>query len=91
MLGSILGILVFLGGVGLLGWTFQLAYTFFSVPPTDALGLAGAKALDPAKAGNSVTALLIRILLLFVMAFVGSMVANRGIAMYTACRARKHD
>ena len=84
--GSLLGILTFLGGVGLLLLTFRLAYDLFTVPPTDALGLRGAKELNVATAGNSVTALLMRILLLFVMGFVGSMVANRGISLYTASR-----
>ena len=84
--GSLLGILTFLGGVALLLLTFRLAYDLFTVPPQDALGLRGAKELNPAVAGNSLSAILIRILLLFVMGFVGSMVANRGISLYTASR-----
>jgi hypothetical protein len=82
-----LGILTFLGGVGLLLLTFRLAYELFTVPPADALGLRGAKELNAASAGNSLTAILIRILLLFVMGFVGSMIANRGVSLYTASRA----
>ncbi|MGV3617758.1 MAG: hypothetical protein ACO1SV_20730 [Fimbriimonas sp.] len=85
--GSLLGILTFLGGVALLLLTFRLAYDLFTVPPQDALGLRGAKELDPAAAGNSLTAIVIRILLLFVMGFVGSMIANRGISLYSASRA----
>jgi hypothetical protein len=84
--GSLLGILTFLGGVCLLLLTFQQAYGLFNVPPQDALGLRGAKELNPAVAGNSLTTVLLRILLLFVMAFVGSMIANRGISLYTASR-----
>lgn len=82
-----LGLLTFLGGVGLLLLTFRLAYELFTVPPQDALGLRGAKTLDPALAGNSVSRILIQILVLFVMGFVGSMIANRGVALYTASRA----
>lgn len=85
--GSLLGILTFLGGVGLLLETFRRAYDLFTVPPQDALGLRGAKELNAALAGNSLTTILLRILLLLVMGFVGSMIANRGVALYTASRA----
>jgi hypothetical protein len=87
--GSLLGILTFLGGVALLLLTFRLAYDLFTVPPQDALGLRGAKELNAAAAGNSLSTILIRILLLFVMGFVGSMVANRGITLYSASRPHR--
>lgn len=82
-----LGILTFLGGVGLLLDTFRRALALFTVPPADALGLRGAKELNVASAGNSLAEILIKILLLFVMGFVGSMIANRGVSLYTASRA----
>jgi hypothetical protein len=80
--GSIIGMLTFLGGVALLLLTFRLAYDLFTVPPSDALGLRGAKEVDAGRAGNSITSLLVRIALLFVMGFVGSLVANRGVTLY---------
>lgn len=85
--GSLIGILTFLGGVGLLLLTFKLAYELFTVPPQDALGLRGAKELNVGAAGNSLTRILIQIGILFVMGFVGSMIANRGVSLYTASRA----
>lgn len=87
--GSLVGMLTFLGGVALLLLTFRLAYDLFTVPPADALGLKGAKELDAAKAGNSLTALLVRIALLFVMGFVSSLIANRGITLYAHSRAHR--
>lgn len=82
--GSVLGIFTFLGGVALLLLTFRMAYDFFAIPPSEALGLKGAKELNVVGAGNSLVVILVRILLLFVMGFVGSMVANRGIGLYSA-------
>lgn len=83
--GSVLGILTFLGGVALLLLTFRLAHDLFVVPPSEALGLKGSKELNVVGAGNALVVILVRILLLFVMGFVGSMVANRGVSLYSAC------
>jgi len=87
--GTLFGLLVFCGGVGLLLITFRAAYNLFTVPPESALGIQHGKTLDVAKAGDSAAVLVLRIILLFVMAFVGSMVANRGISLYGDARARR--
>jgi hypothetical protein len=86
--GSALGLLIFGAGVGLLILTFKLAFDLFTMPPDKTLGLSTKKVLDFASAGDSAAGLLLRIILLLVMAGVGSMVANRGIALY--CGARNH-
>jgi hypothetical protein len=85
-LGALVGLGTFLGGVGLLAVTFQLAYSLFSVPPESALGQPGQRTIDLAKAGDSFAGLVARILLLFVMSVVGSVVANRGIKLYVSSR-----
>lgn len=84
--GTAFGLLVFCGGVALLLITFRAAYELFTVPPESALGIEHGKTLDVAKAGDSAALLILRIILLFVMAFVGSMVANRGISLYADAR-----
>lgn len=85
--GSLIGIMVFLGGVGLLMMTFQLAYTMFTTPAERALQLQGGQGVDIAKAGTSLGDIIVRILLLLVMAMVGSWISNRGITLYASSRA----
>jgi hypothetical protein len=85
--GSVLGLVVFLGGVGLLALTFKLAFEIFQVPPAQALKLKSGETLDIAATGSALIGITVRILTLLLMAIIGSLIANRGIAMYTACRA----
>ena len=75
--------LVFLGGVGLLLLTFKLAFEMFSVPPDQALPLKSGDTMQIPLVASTVTGLVFRILLLIVMAMVGSFIANRGIHLYT--------
>jgi hypothetical protein len=87
--GTLFGLLVFCGGVALLVVTFRLAYNLFMVPPEVAIGIQKGNTLDLAKAGDSAAQLVLRIVLLLIMAFVGSMVANRGISLYSDARAHR--
>ena len=87
--GSFVGICVFLGGIGLLLFVFRLALDMFSIPERTALGIEHGKKLDLATAGTSLTSIIIRIMLLMLMALVGSWVANRGISLYTHSRGIK--
>lgn len=86
-LGALIGFITFAGGVALLVFTFKLAFEMFSVPPSEAVGLSKNNAVDLAKAGESLASIATRILLLLVMAGVGSMIANRGIKLYVSARA----
>ncbi len=83
ILGSLMGILVFLGGVGLLVLTFKLAYSLYNIPPAQALKLNGSKAIDFASTGSSLVGILIKTILLMIMGFVSSLVAKRGIHLYS--------
>ena len=85
--GSIIGIMVFLGGIALLAMTFQMAYTMFTTPAERALQLKSGVGMDIAKAGTSLGDIIVRIFLLLVMAMVGSFVSNRGISLYSSSRA----
>lgn len=88
---AVLGIVVFLAGVGLLAFTFNLAYTMFSAPVEHAVGADGKATLDLAKAGQSLIGVLTRILMLIVMALLGSLIANRGISLFAGSRVQPKD
>ena len=81
--GSVVGLLVFLGGVALLLLTFKLAYGLYSVPPEKALDLNRNKTVDLGTSGTALVGILVRTLLLVVMGLVSTLIANRGIALYT--------
>ena len=81
--GSAIGLLVFLGGVALLVVVFRLAYEMFQTPPTVALDIEGGKTLDLGKASDRASAIVVKVILLLVMSVAGSLVANRGILMYS--------
>ncbi len=78
-----MGLAVFLGGVALLALTFKLAYDQFSVPHADALGLKKGQAIDAGATGGSLLEIVIKLGCLLVMAVVGSMLANKGIGLYS--------
>jgi hypothetical protein len=84
--GAVLGILVFLVGVALLLFTFKLAYEMFMVAPQDALGIKPKQPLDLGQAGQSFVGLLVKVLLLAVMGLMGSLIANRGVSMFSGSR-----
>ena len=86
-MGSILGLAVFFLGVGLLLFTFKLAFDLFSVDPKDALKLKDANTLEMGTVGSTLTGLVKQILLLIVMALTGSLIGSKGVAMYTESRA----
>lgn len=86
--GALVGLATFLGGVALLLLTFRLAYDLFTVPPERALGAQPGQALDLPMAGQSLTTILLRVLLLIVMAAVGSLIANRGVSLYVGSGGR---
>jgi hypothetical protein len=84
--GGITGILVFLGGIVLLLWTFKLAFDMFSIPPNEALQVGNKAPVELGKTAESFVRVVERILLLLVMSAVGSMIANRGIKLYAESR-----
>lgn len=77
-----IGLLTFLGGIGLIVATFWIAQTMFSVEPGDALGVKEGQVLDLNGVVGAGMLILMKVLLLVVMAGIGSAVANRGIKLY---------
>jgi CDP-diglyceride synthetase len=76
-------------GIALLVITFRLAYGMFTVPTDRALGLQPNQPVQLEDAGQRLVGVLIRILLLIVMAGVGSAIATRGIKLYTDGGSRR--
>lgn len=89
VVGSILGILVFLGGIALLVFTFKTAWEMFSVPPHEALNLKPGQPINVNNVGPTLIGQVMRVILLLVMAVVGSLVANRGVHLYYSGRGHK--
>jgi hypothetical protein len=88
--GLTLGVVTFLVGVTLLLVTFKLAYDLFSVPPGEIIYLNKTGAVDVGKSGNNLTAVVMRVLLLIVMGLMGSLIANRGVSLFTHSRTKRH-
>ncbi len=81
--GSLVGLAVFLAGVAILVVTFSIAYQQFGVPQAKALGLEKGKEIDFAVTGGSFANIVIRLGYLLVMAIIGSLLANKGIGLYS--------
>ena len=88
--GMVIGVITFLVGIGLLLLTFKLAYDMFAVPPSQAVVITDKGALDAAKSGQALFVVLVRVLLLIVMGIVSSLLANRGVHLFTGSRTQRH-
>ncbi len=92
LLGRILGIIVFLGGIAALALVFTIAHRFFNSPMGEIKAPVQAASTVPAAAqlGSSALTMLIRIGLLIVMTIAGSLIAGRGVQMYFAATDSIH-
>lgn len=82
----IIGIIVFLGGVGLMAFSFVVAYDWFNDPAAGIQTAAppGTDASPTAQLGTSALRLFIRLGLLLIMTIIGSLLAGRGAQIYFA-------
>jgi len=78
------GALVFLAGLALIGATFWQAYELFTKMPQVNLGIAPGKPIDFNVVGLNFVRLILKILLLVVMAVIGSLFATKGVKMYSS-------
>src|SRR5262245_11957196 len=85
-IGRIIGMLVFLLGIGLLVIVFQSAHDLFTRSPEAALGLkfSGDPKKDPplGQIGSQFGFLFFQIAYLFVMSLAGSFIAQKGVNLY---------
>ena len=91
-LARIVGLLVFLGGIGLLIFVFAAANTLLNAPPPTVAAptTAGTNANAPSAAielGRGFSLLLQKILLLLLMCVAGSLIASKGIQLFFAAGA----
>src|SRR5579871_1579227 len=86
LIGRIIGMLVFIGGVILLYLVFHTAYELFNASPEGALNLkfTGDPKKDPqlGAIGTHFGYLLFRVAYLFIMALTGSLISQKGINLY---------
>ncbi|MBS1706877.1 MAG: hypothetical protein JST40_13500 [Armatimonadetes bacterium] len=82
LLGALVGIATFVVGIVLLLIVFQMAYTLFTTPVESALGIDPKKPVELPETGKLAVALLVRVIMLLLMCFVASLIANRGIKLY---------
>ena len=88
--GMTLGVVTFLVGISLLLLTFKLAYDMFSVSPSHVLIMANGQNVDLGKSGDNLVNIAIRVVLLIVMGLMGSLIANRGVSLFTGSRTKRH-
>lgn len=92
ILGKIMGMLVFLLGVGLLLVVFKIAYELFTQKPNAALGLkfTGDPKKDPtaAQIGAHFGTMLFQLTYLFIMSIAGSLIAQKGVNFYLSASSR---
>lgn len=86
LLGRIIGLVVFLGGIGLLAFIFSAAYGWFTEPSAglQTAPVTGSSVPATTQLGTSLIRLLVRIGLLLVMTIIGSLLASRGAQLYFA-------
>jgi hypothetical protein len=77
-----IGLITFLGGVGLIVATFVIAQAMFSVPADEAIGIKKGETLDLNGVVGAGLFIVMKVLLLVVMAGIGSAIATRGIRLY---------
>ena len=82
-LGSLAGLAIVFGGMAILYTVFKEAWSMFAVPPIVAMKIQPGKPVDLASAFNAIIGVVVKIFLLLIMAWLGSVIANRGIFLYS--------
>lgn len=82
--GPVLGVIIFLAGIAVIFFVFQQAFSMFLKPPMETLQIEPGKPMNLNNTANSLLMSLLKVILLVVMAGIGSMIANRGIKMYSS-------
>ncbi len=84
-LGRILGILVFLAGIIMLVVAFMLAFQAFH-DPNKIISLEQLRAMPPANPTLVYLQAFLRLVLLFVMGYLGSLIAARGAHLFFSAK-----
>jgi hypothetical protein len=84
--GSFIALVVFFAGIAMIYGVFQQAWVLFETPPAKALAIEKAKPMDVNVTGTNLVWVLVRILILFLLAVCGSLIANKGVSLFAASR-----
>ena len=86
--GRVVGLLVFLAGVAVLFFVFFSAYEMFMSPATGLIDAArGANGkIDINNLGGAFISVLVKLFLLFIMTYAGSLIASKGIYLFSGSK-----
>jgi hypothetical protein len=82
-LGSLVGLAIVLGGMAILYSVFREALSLFATPPNVAVNVKPDQPIDVKSAYNSIFNVILKVVLLVIMAWLGSVITNRGIFLYS--------
>lgn len=82
-LGSLVGLAIVVGGMAILYSVFREALHLFTTPPSVWLNIKPGQPIELASAFNSIFGVILKIILLVIMAWLGSVITNRGIFLYS--------
>ena len=87
-LGQVIGILVFLLGIGVIVFVLIQAFHLYQNPTA---GISGGTVVNPSavQIGRDFVGLIVRIALLFLGSISGSLIANKGINLYFSALRRE--
>jgi len=83
--GRFLGVVVFLVGIGMLAMAFVLAFKAFSHPDL-LISIAALKQVPPPPPALVYVPTILKLLLLFVMGYIGSLIAARGAQFFFSAK-----
>ncbi len=87
--GPVIGILAFLGGAALIAFAFQLALQLFNQPPAVVLDVKPESSLNLNQVIQNLGQAVLKVLLLIVLALIGSFACNAGIRLYSHSAGRR--
>ncbi len=82
-LGSLVGLAIVVGGMAILYTVFREAMRLFATPPYVAVNVTPKQPIDVPSAFNSIFGVILKVILLIIMAWLGSVITNRGIFLYS--------
>ncbi len=87
--GPVLGIAAFLAGAGLIAWCFKLALDLFQKPPAVVLDVKPEASLNLNQIVQNLSQSLLQVIVLVVLAIIGSLICNAGIRLYAHSAGRR--
>lgn len=82
-LGTLIGLAIIVGGMAILSLVFREALRLFTTPPNVAVNVDPKQPINVPSAFNSIFGVILKVILLVIMAWLGSVITNRGIFLYS--------